>query len=448
MYQNYSKVSSFDDIRASLTGKNDIQVGGSQAMASQMNGLFTRTPGDNEIHVSDTLRAVKLATKELGKDGLVEGKDFRFQGKTDEGKTGVVKSTNTKNIKATDSPKLEFKIKGKWEKGIEIFSNDSKLRVSEDIADLAKGFKPIKGIPYGFDLLPSLNVDDINLMKLQEQAPHKFEGANVLRDNSIQLKHEGRAKDPRDLLEIMVANHVTNGIGKDKDIIDYTKSIAKKDPRIAVKSKNPDDAKIFTPIAKFIIDKGRIPTEEEIIKMGGITAEQPRSIVFASKPDLSLSAFKNMVTAINVLSDRSIGVSSAGSSRVPISIGSSSRKGSISNNNAGSTSIKKILTDTSALSSGRKYSEPSTKIVKDGSTNKSTPKNSISTPRIENYLKVISNDDSSRSSTDKSGNSTDLKNSQSGRSNNSKDSKAPPVLGMVKEAVPEADQLEVVVNLA
>ena len=189
-----------DTIVAFGKGKSQgIEVYGSVAQKAQMKGYLSRIPQDIEVSVSSTDKFIALFKTKAVKAGFKESVDFRIT-----------------KVEA-DAPKIEFKIDGKWQKGVEVFS--SKAGKNKDMP----GYRSEDRIAFGYEKLGSLKVEDIKMMKLQEQAARKHAGATSLQGGEIKPVHPGRSKDIRDLIEIGVANEVTFKTGISKEIIQYAR---------------------------------------------------------------------------------------------------------------------------------------------------------------------------------------------------------------------------------
>ena len=244
-----------------LLKRRDIQVYGSVPQKLQMEGFFTRSPKDIEISVSNTKSFVSQFRRRANQKGFKENTDYRITG--NEG-----------------SPKVEFKINGKWEKGIEVFPN-SKKGLSEAY-NLEAGYRLQDGIAYGFKDKKSLHVGGklgiggTKVMKLQEQAARKFAGGNVLKDGKFGPMHPGRVKDVRDLIEMGTAYEVKMKVGISKEIIQYSRIAAKKHPEI-----------LESPIINHIVKNGKIPTEAQIklmtSKAEAATGAIKKELIFESR---------------------------------------------------------------------------------------------------------------------------------------------------------------------
>ncbi|MHB8101276.1 MAG: hypothetical protein ACYDEF_03670 [Methanosarcina sp.] len=227
-------------VKKTIMSTKGVKVYGSNAMKQQMGDYLSRPPQDLEVHVKDIKIFVDGFKAHANKGGLVEGKDYMVLG------TG------------TDSPKLEFNIKGNWEKGVEVFS-DSKF---QHIEELNRGYKPDDvGTAYGFEELPNIKVEGVKVMSLQEQVGRKFAGSVALRGGDIKPYHGGRVKDVPALIEATVANHNTFG-GNKADvarIVTQAKTSAIKYPDIINK-----ESDLYSPITRYIVENGKIPTLKEV----------------------------------------------------------------------------------------------------------------------------------------------------------------------------------------
>lgn len=219
-----------------LLKTRDIQVYGSVPQKLQMSGFFTRSPKDIELSVSSVNKFVSNFRKNANKSGYKEGIDYRITGDA-------------------NAPKIEFKMDGAWEKGVEVFSKNKQSKASVE-NDVGVGYRSESGIAYGFKGKKSIKADKVKMMKLQEQAARKFAGGTTLKDGKIELMHGGRVKDVRDLIEIGAAYEVTKGLGIAKEIVTYAKIGAQKNPAI-----------LESPIVKYIVENGKLPGKAEILKM-------------------------------------------------------------------------------------------------------------------------------------------------------------------------------------
>ncbi|MCK9575918.1 MAG: hypothetical protein M0R51_08240 [Clostridia bacterium] len=238
----------------SLTGRvlgRDVQVYGSVPQKLQMKGFFTRTPKDIEISVNSVDKFVSMFKKNANAKGFKEGVDYQITG-------------------ASNAPKVEFKINGNWEKGIEVFSKKKSAATSIE-AEAGVGYRSEAGIAYGFKSLKSIKADSVKMMKLQEQAARKFAGGTTLKEGKIDLMHGGRVKDVRDLIEIGTAYEVTQKIGIASDIIQYAKIAAKKHPDI-----------LDSPVVKYIVDNGKLPSKAAINKMNSVESTEVSGIIDAA----------------------------------------------------------------------------------------------------------------------------------------------------------------------
>jgi len=104
----------------------------------------------------------------------------------------------------------------------------------------------------GIKKLKPISVEDVKMMKLQEQAARKHAGATTLQNGEIKPVHPGRIKDVRDLIEIGVANEVTYKTGISKDIIQYAKLYAAKEGSVKE-----------SPVAEYLIKNNKMPTKPE-----------------------------------------------------------------------------------------------------------------------------------------------------------------------------------------
>ena len=221
-----------------LLKTGDIQVYGSVPQKLQMKGFFTRSPKDIELSVSNTNKFVSNFRKNANKAGYKEGIDYQITGEA-------------------SAPKIEFKMNGVWEKGVEVFSKNKQSKVSIE-NEVGVGYRSESGIAYGFKGKKSIKAGKVKMMKLQEQAARKFAGGTTLKDGKIELMHGGRVKDVRDLIEIGTAYEVTGKLGIADDIIAYAKIGAQKNPSI-----------LESPIVKYIVENGKLPGKAEIVKMTG-----------------------------------------------------------------------------------------------------------------------------------------------------------------------------------
>jgi translation initiation factor 1 (eIF-1/SUI1) len=201
-----------------------------------MSGFFTRSPKDIELSVSSVNKFVSKFRKNADNAGYKEGVDYRITGQA-------------------NAPKIEFKINGAWEKGVEVFSKNKSSKASIE-NEVGAGYRSEAGIAYGFKGKKSIKADKVKMMKLQEQAARKFAGGTTLKDGKIELMHGGRVKDVRDLIEIGTAYEVTGKLGIAKEIVTYAKIGAQKNPAI-----------LESPIVRYIVENGKLPSKAEILKM-------------------------------------------------------------------------------------------------------------------------------------------------------------------------------------
>jgi len=256
-----------------------IQVYGSVPQKLQMDGFLTRSPKDIEISVSNVKSFVSQFRKRANQKGFKENIDYRITG--NEG-----------------SPKVKFKINGKWVKGIEVFPN-SKKGLSEAYNSEA-GYRLQDGIAYGFKNKKSIRIGGkfgiggTKAMKLQEQAARKFAGGNVLKDGKFGPMNSGRVKDVRDLIEMGTAYEVKNGVGISKEIIQYSRIAAKKHPEI-----------LESPIINHIVKTGKIPTEAQIklmtSKSKAVKGATEKELIFASGSK-SLGFSQKSLNSLSMLS--------------------------------------------------------------------------------------------------------------------------------------------------
>lgn len=220
-----------------------IEVYGSVAQKAQMEGFFSRTPQDLEVSVSSVDKFISMFKLKATKAGFKEGVDFR-----------ITKAE-------ADAPKIEFKLDGKWKKGVEVFS--SKSGVTKELP----GYRSEDGIAFGYKKLGLLKVEDAKIMKLQEQASRKFAGATTLQGGEIKPVHPGRIKDVRDLIEIGVANEITFKTGIAKDIIQYAKLYAAKDASVKE-----------SPVAEYLISANKFPVKSDVGVLTSKTLRKPEKL--------------------------------------------------------------------------------------------------------------------------------------------------------------------------
>lgn len=262
--KSYGKESGIKSRVNQLRGGTDykIQVAGSNAQKLQMGKYLTRDPGDLEIYVDNTAKFADKFTSIANKNGFVEGKDFKFENK------------------GTNEPKLQFKSNGKWQTGVEIFNHNSRsslLDTTDVQNELKNGFSKQEGIAYGFNELSSLKVDNIKLMRIQEQAARKFAGSTFLKGGkTLDAAHTGRVKDVRDLIEIGTANKVIKGTGKAADVVRYTKAAVSKYPQIVDRTQS----KAYSRVAEFILRNDRLPTKAELNRLAGTGEAGEKEILF------------------------------------------------------------------------------------------------------------------------------------------------------------------------
>jgi len=108
------------------TKTQGIEVYGSVAQKAQMKGFLSRIPQDIEVSVTSPDKFVALFKTKANKAGFKEGVDYRIT-----------------RVEA-DAPKIEFKIDGKWQKGVEVFS--SKSGVTKDMP----GYRSEESIAFGY----------------------------------------------------------------------------------------------------------------------------------------------------------------------------------------------------------------------------------------------------------------------------------------------------------
>lgn len=332
-----------------LLKRRDIQVYGSVPQKLQMEGFFTRSPKDIEISVSNPRAFVKQFRARANKAGFKENIDYKITG--NEG-----------------SPKVEFKMAGKWEKGIEVFPS-SKKGISEAY-DLEAGYRLQDGIAYGFKGKKSLHVGGklgiggTKVMKLQEQAARKFAGGNVLKDGKFGPMHPGRVKDVRDLIEMGTAYEVKMKVGISKEIIQYSKIAAKKHPEI-----------LESPIINHIVKNGKIPTEAQIKLMTSkaetATGAIKKELIFESR-SRSIGFSKRSLNSLSTLS----AISKTSKASV---VGSSVSK--VMSRSASKTSTASRSTSRTASKPSKsvsKVSKPLTSRSKPTSPSRTTSKPSVS----------------------------------------------------------------------
>ena len=218
-----------------LVGR-DIQVYGSVPQKLQMSGYFSRTPKDIEISVNSVDKFVSMFRKNATANGFKEGVNYRVTGEK-------------------NAPKIEFRMNDKWEKGIEVFSHKKTAKGTIEAAE-GVGYRSESGIAFGFKGMKSIKADSVKMMKLQEQSARKFAGGTTLKDGKIDLVHGGRVKDVRDLIEIGTAYEVTKRVGISKDVVQYAQIAAKRHPEI-----------LESPIVKYIVDNGKLPTKTKIAEL-------------------------------------------------------------------------------------------------------------------------------------------------------------------------------------
>ena len=333
-----------------LLRTKDIQVYGSVSQKLQMEGFFTRSPKDIEISVSNAKSFVSQFRKRANQKGFKENIDYRITG--NEG-----------------SPKIKFKINGKWVKGIEVFPN-SKKGLSEAY-NLEAGYRLQDGIAYGFKNKKSIRmggkfgIGGTKAMKLQEQAARKFAGGNVLKDGKFGPMHSDRVKDVRDLIEMGTAYEVKMKVGISKEIIQYSRIAAKKHPEI-----------LESPIINHIVKNGKIPTEAQIKLMTSKSVKAmkevtEREVLFARK-GRSLSLSKPTLKSLSTLSALSK------TSKASV-VGSSVSKGmSRSASKTSTASRSTSRTASKASKSVSKVSKPLTSRSKPTSPSRTTSKPSVS----------------------------------------------------------------------
>lgn len=319
-----------------IMGKADytLQVAGSNPTKLQMGDFFTRNVGDLEVYTKRPTEFVNKFIKTAAKNGFKEGRDFEI---TDKG---------------TSSPKIAFKVDGKMQKGVEIFTPDHKAveaKGKEDklnnLQDSKNGFSSQEGIAYGYKELKSIVTDNVKMQKLQEQAIRKFAGATTLKGKSVEPVHLGRIKDARDLAEIGIGNKVAKNIGNVKDVIAYAKAVAEKYPEVADKSLG--DEKAYSPIIEFVVKNNRLPTAKEIpdIVKGALKSGigDEKELLFTNKNKSILENINKIAENSNSMGTKAIADISTSSSRSAIENKSSSV------NIKSSQSIKTILNDANNL---------------------------------------------------------------------------------------------------
>lgn len=221
-------------VKSTILGYNkyklqSIDVYGSVSQKLQMGGFLSRKPQDIEISVSNIEKFIKLFKINATKSGFKEGTDYKISA-TDK-----------------DAPKIEFKINGKWEKGVEVFS--SKV----ESGSTPSGYRTEDRIAFGYNKLDPIKVETAKLMKLQEQAGRKFAGATTIQKGSLEPVHAGRVKDIRDLIEIGVANEVTFKTGISKDIINYARLTSAKYKGVTE-----------SPVVRYIVEVGKMPNKDDL----------------------------------------------------------------------------------------------------------------------------------------------------------------------------------------
>ena len=260
-------------VKDTIVSSKNIEVYGSVAQKLQMEGFFSRVPQDIEVSTKDVNKFVSTFKTKAAKSGYKEGTDYRIR-RAD-----------------ADSPKIEFKINGKWEKGIEVFASKNSK------ASVIQGYRSEDRIAFGFNSLKPLKVDSAKLMKLQEQAARKHAGATTLQDGTLKPVHPGRSKDIRDLIEIGVANEVTFKTGIAKEIIQYAKLQA---------AKGFDVGK--SPVATHLVKHERMPTmpEFKVLTSGSLKDSEISLLARRVASPVKMLNSGNKGTSITVKSPRSL----------------------------------------------------------------------------------------------------------------------------------------------
>ncbi len=223
--------------------KGNIEVYGSVAQKLQMGEYMTRQPKDIEVIVDNPEKFVSELEKKLKSSGV----EYKIEG-------------------SPEKPKIYFKIGEEWVKGIEVFSKKGK----EGYLSIFGGKR--SAIAYGFEEQKPLKVEEVELLRLSEQAARKLEGGHVFKEGEIVPKHEGRWKDVSDLIEIATAYAIEKGLPIERQLVEYAKL------RVKLHGKY-----IESPIAKFIAEKGRLPTYEELVKItreAGVKLPELRDLLF------------------------------------------------------------------------------------------------------------------------------------------------------------------------
>lgn len=373
--KSYGKRSGVKSTVSRLRGGTDykIQVAGSNAQKLQMGDYLTRNPGDLEIYTDNPVKFTDTFIKTAIKNGFKEGTDFKIENK------------------GTNEPKIAFKVNGKWEKGVEIFNHNSKSAAPDtmDIMNEYKqGWKKQEGIAYNFKELSSIKVENVKMQRLQEQAARKYAGATYIKGgDTVDIAHPGRVKDPRDLIEIGTANKVVHNVGKAQDVIDYAKAAVKKYPELIDKT----NSKSYSPIAEYITKYGKLPDEQEILKLA------KRSKVLNEKEILYEASSKRLPDSLREIVDKTKELEKASSlsSRTSVTHSArslSSRSTSTRSSTRSSPSSKSSTSRSSA--STRASSAKSTSSAKSQSSRSPSIKStqSVRSPLhdIVKYISVLS----------------------------------------------------------
>ncbi len=226
--------------------KGKLEVYGSVAQKLQMGEWMTREPKDIEVVVDNVEKFTNELKKRLDKAGV----EYRIEG-LEKGK-----------------PKVYFRTKEGWVKGIEIFEKEEKYEL---------GLSKRSAIRYGFERQKPLKVEGLKIMRLSEQTARKLEGGHVLKGREIKPVHEGRWKDINDLIEILTAYERELRLNIEKNLIRYVDLVSKEFGK-----------KIETPVAKFILEKKRLPTKEELSRIAKEMPERERRELIYRKEKLSM----------------------------------------------------------------------------------------------------------------------------------------------------------------